>query len=130
MAGRPARKSGQGGRPWHRDRPTAPLGGGGVFLRDGAGRLRRFEYEYEYEYELTGVRRYHTIGHRRAQAHGILAADLVHVDTVHERKGQNHLRSRTTTSVSFWGPAVFGTPYAGVAGPHRRPGHRSPPRDR
>jgi hypothetical protein len=23
-----------------------------------------------------------------AQAHGILAADLVHVDTVHERKGQ------------------------------------------
>jgi putative transposase len=23
-----------------------------------------------------------------AQAHGILAADLVHMDTVHERKGQ------------------------------------------
>jgi hypothetical protein len=47
----------------------------------------------------------------------------------------HHLRPARTSSaaptyVSLLGPAVFGTRHAGVAGPRRRPGRRSPLRDR
>ena len=65
-----------------------------------------------------GVR---TIPDRPSRASGLPAASI---------GGQNHLGSRTATSVNSWGPVVFGIPHAHVAGPPRRPGRRSPRRDR